>query len=172
VDGADGSVGGKASTSSSGAGGIKGGEVADGGRERGSEDGKNDGGVAVQERGERRSLPSPSGPYNSSTSLHHLLVLFAGGVITSCGKGGISGPGVGDVGDGDVGVSREPFSPAGAVTTEEGKRTKPSPTAVAALPRRQRRWCLPAVAVVMVDVDRHTAMLLRRCQGAGGKILP
>ncbi len=57
---AGGSVGGEAGTSSSGAGGIKGVEAADGVRERSGKYGENDGGVAGQERGGAR--PSPPVP--------------------------------------------------------------------------------------------------------------
>jgi hypothetical protein len=58
--GAGRSIGGEAVTSSSGAVGIKGDEVVKGIGEWGSEDGENDGDKAEQDRGERRSLLSPS----------------------------------------------------------------------------------------------------------------
>ncbi len=66
---------------------------------------------------------------------------FAIGVMTSGGEGEVSGLGLSDVEDGDEGVGREAFSQAGeaatgAVTTEEGERTRLSPTVVAAQPRR------------------------------------
>jgi hypothetical protein len=64
--------------------------------------------------------------------------------MTSGGEGGVNSLGVSDVGDGDEGVGREAFSPAGeaatgAVTTEEGKQARISPTVVAAQPRRWQR---------------------------------
>ncbi len=68
-----------------------------------------DGGVARQDRGERRSSPSTSKSPNCSTSLRRLLVLFAVGVVTSGGEGGnssirVGASGVG-VGASGIGVS-------------------------------------------------------------------
>jgi hypothetical protein len=105
----------------------------------------NSGGEAVQDRGERRSSPSPFSPRNSSTSLLHLLVLFAGGLKTSGYEGGTSCRGLGGVGDGGAGIGVEAFPPAmvaaaGAATTMEGKQSVLVPTVMEARPcHRQRR---------------------------------
>jgi hypothetical protein len=70
---------------------------------------------------------------------------------------GASSLGLGGVGDGEAGVGVKAFplagvATAGAVMTEEGKRSLLAPTVVTAQPRRRRQWRLPAVAAVLVGV--------------------
>jgi hypothetical protein len=81
--GAGRSAEGEAGISSSDAGGIEGGDVVGGDAVGGIGERSSDGGEAVQDRGERTKSLSPSGPRNSSASLRRLLVLLAGGVVTS-----------------------------------------------------------------------------------------
>jgi hypothetical protein len=71
--------------------------------------------VAGLEKGERRISPSSSGPRNSSTSLHHFLALFAGGVFNSGGEGG-----GGVVGDGGAVFGSVLSLQAGETTSDEG----------------------------------------------------
>jgi hypothetical protein len=91
-EGEDGGSGGSGGEGSVVEGGGGGGEADKGVREDAV--GPVDGGVARQDRGERRSSPSTSKSPDCSTSLRRLLVLFAGGVVTSGGEGGASGIGV------------------------------------------------------------------------------
>jgi hypothetical protein len=168
--GAGRSTEGEAGISSSNAGGIEGGDVvgsdAVGGiGERSSEDGESDGGEAIQDRGERTNSLSPSGPRNSSASLRRLLVLLAGGVVTSGGETsgcerGTNGLGL-EGGGGGVDVSPPTGLPlagaatAGATVTEAGRQTVLVPTWLAVRPRlRRRRRRLAAVAVIVVDIGR------------------
>jgi hypothetical protein len=87
---------------------------------------------------------SPSGPRNSSASLRPLLVLLAGGVVTSGCKRGISDLGLKGGGGGmDVsppaGLPLAGAATAGAAVTEAGRRTILAPTQLAVRPRRRRR---------------------------------
>jgi hypothetical protein len=117
-------------------------------------EGESGDGVTMPDNGERSNSRSPSDPRNSSNSFLRLLVLFAGGVITSSGKGGSDGVG-------GVGVERVVFSQAGAamavaLTTRDGVG-RLSHIAVAAWlwacqRRRWRRLHFPPEAAVAVGL--------------------
>ncbi len=108
-------------------------------------DGNEDGGDATPDRGERWNTSSSSCPRSNSNSFRLLLVLLAGGEMTSGDGGGEAGccglDGVGDTAS-EVGV--QGFLPAGVATAgaavaTEGGGEGLMPKVGAALPRRGQR---------------------------------
>ncbi len=81
------------------------------------EGGEEDGGEATPDRGERWNTSSSSCPRSNSTSFCLLLVLLAGGEMTSGDGGGEAGCcGLDGVGDTASGVGVQGFFPAGVAT--------------------------------------------------------
>ncbi len=128
---------------SSSAGSNRGGEAVNDVWEREGEGSENGSSKAVQDRGERRSWPSPTSPCSSSTSLRHLLVHFAGGVLTSGDERGGTGcwrlGGVDDTasGGGVETLLLAEVAAAGSTLTATvaGEWSVLAPTVVAARPR-------------------------------------